>query len=246
MSPPAWTQHARLSSAPGRDQPGSRASCRRPAACGSLCCRSGRDWGMPSAARPGRPRRRFLPLIKGTNAAGAAQAGLSAPSPCTATLLYVLAGDDDAHGRDLPAGCLHRRPGSLSDGMDRARPTLCCRPRCGRRSSGHIVNVEGHELPVVPFVKAPKGIPADDVAFGMLAIQMGKRQAPRRAPLRPSRRHDSMPRRDEAGSMPARRADRWPRRSRWHQDWLAGCAGCHMSLLDIDERIVNTASRRPT
>jgi NAD-reducing hydrogenase small subunit len=22
-------------------------------------------------------------------------------------------------------------------------------------------------------------------------------------------------------------------------DWLAGCAGCHMSLLDIDERIVN-------
>lgn len=24
-------------------------------------------------------------------------------------------------------------------------------------------------------------------------------------------------------------------------DWLAGCAGCHMSLLDIDERIVNLA-----
>jgi len=22
-------------------------------------------------------------------------------------------------------------------------------------------------------------------------------------------------------------------------DWLAGCAGCHMSFLDIDERIVN-------
>ena len=21
-------------------------------------------------------------------------------------------------------------------------------------------------------------------------------------------------------------------------DWLAGCAGCHMSLLDIDERII--------
>ncbi len=24
-------------------------------------------------------------------------------------------------------------------------------------------------------------------------------------------------------------------------DWLAGCAGCHMSLLDIDERIVTVA-----
>jgi len=24
-------------------------------------------------------------------------------------------------------------------------------------------------------------------------------------------------------------------------DWLAGCAGCHMSLLDIDERIVSLA-----
>jgi len=24
-------------------------------------------------------------------------------------------------------------------------------------------------------------------------------------------------------------------------DWLAGCAGCHMSLLDIDERIINIA-----
>jgi coenzyme F420-reducing hydrogenase gamma subunit len=25
-------------------------------------------------------------------------------------------------------------------------------------------------------------------------------------------------------------------------DWMAGCAGCHMSLLDMDERIV--ANRR--
>ena len=24
-------------------------------------------------------------------------------------------------------------------------------------------------------------------------------------------------------------------------DWLAGCAGCHMSFLDIDERIVKLA-----
>jgi len=24
-------------------------------------------------------------------------------------------------------------------------------------------------------------------------------------------------------------------------DWMAGCAGCHMSLLDIDERIVKLA-----
>ena len=24
-------------------------------------------------------------------------------------------------------------------------------------------------------------------------------------------------------------------------DWLAGCAGCHMSLLDIDERIIQIA-----
>jgi NAD-reducing hydrogenase small subunit len=24
-------------------------------------------------------------------------------------------------------------------------------------------------------------------------------------------------------------------------DWLAGCAGCHMSLLDIDEKIVKVA-----
>ncbi len=24
-------------------------------------------------------------------------------------------------------------------------------------------------------------------------------------------------------------------------DWMAGCAGCHMSLLDIDERIVTVA-----
>ena len=24
-------------------------------------------------------------------------------------------------------------------------------------------------------------------------------------------------------------------------DWLAACAGCHMSLLDIDERIVEIA-----
>ncbi len=24
-------------------------------------------------------------------------------------------------------------------------------------------------------------------------------------------------------------------------DWMAGCAGCHMSLLDMDERIIQVA-----
>ena len=28
------------------------------------------------------------------------------------------------------------------------------------------------------------------------------------------------------------------RKTKISSDWLAGCAGCHMSLLDIDERII--------
>ena len=28
-------------------------------------------------------------------------------------------------------------------------------------------------------------------------------------------------------------------------EWLTGCAGCHMSLLDIDERIVDTRATFP-
>jgi hypothetical protein len=50
--------------------------------------------------------------------------------------------------------------------------------------SGHVVNVEGNELQVVPFIKAPADAPADDVALGMLTLQMGKPHAVgARAPL---------------------------------------------------------------
>jgi NADH dehydrogenase/NADH:ubiquinone oxidoreductase subunit G len=118
---------------------------------------------------------RFLPLIKGTNAAGAAKLGI-AEKDVHGDLLYVLAGDEVAHGRQLPeAGFTVVQGAYHTEWTERADVVLPA--QTWAEKTGHIVNVEGRELPAVPFIEAPKGSPADDVALGMLTIQMGKPKA---------------------------------------------------------------------
>ena len=120
------------------------------------------------------PKTRFMPLIAGTNAAGAASLGLAA-SAVRGEVLYVLAGDETSHGRSLPdAAFTIVQAAYESEWTDKADVVLPA--QVWTEKSGHIVNVEGNTMLVAPFVTAPKGIPADDVAFGMLAIQMGKKQ----------------------------------------------------------------------
>lgn len=121
------------------------------------------------------PKARFLPLIKGTNAAGAVGIELAA-TKVHGDVLYVLAGDETPHGQTLPAaGFTVVQAAYESEWTEKADVVLPA--QVWTEKSGHIVNVEGNTMPVAPFVTSPKGVPADDVAFGMLAIQIGKRHA---------------------------------------------------------------------
>jgi predicted molibdopterin-dependent oxidoreductase YjgC len=111
---------------------------------------------------------RFLPLYKGTNAAGAAELGLKT-APVKGQALFVLAGDD----LPPPDGDL-RQPGdghvpvakfvvvqaayrsAWTDGADVVLPA-----RLWTEQEGHIVNLEGRELPVVAATVAPASVAAD-------------------------------------------------------------------------------------
>lgn len=118
---------------------------------------------------------RFLPLIEGVNAAGAAGLDMQA-SAVGGEVLYVLAGDETPRGRTLPDAAFTIVQAAYESEWT-AQADVVLPAQVWMEKSGHIVNVEGNTLPVAPFVAAPKDIPADDVAFGMLAIQIGKRHA---------------------------------------------------------------------
>jgi formate dehydrogenase major subunit len=111
---------------------------------------------------------RFLPLYTGTNAAGAAALGLRT-APVKGQALFVLAGDDlpppdgDLRRPDdgqLPSAkfvvvqAAYRSP--WTEGADVVLPA-----RVWTEQAGHIVNLEGRELPVVPATVAPASVAAD-------------------------------------------------------------------------------------
>ena len=127
-------------------------------------------------------RARFMPLIAGTNAAGAAKLGMQAKA-VHGDVLYVSAGDEIPGGRELPqAEFTIVQAAYQTEWTEHADVVLPA--QVWSEKSGHVVNVEGIELVVAPFIKAPAGIPADDVALGMLTLQMGQPQAAEaRAPL---------------------------------------------------------------
>jgi formate dehydrogenase major subunit len=122
------------------------------------------------AALPAKTR--FMPLYKGTNTAGAAQVGLTAKSVQGAAL-FVLAGDDVPNKR-TPA--CHTLPAAAFTVVQAAYRTawteaadVVLPAQVWTEQTGHIVNVEGRQLPVVPFTKAPAGVQADAAALALLA-----------------------------------------------------------------------------
>jgi predicted molibdopterin-dependent oxidoreductase YjgC len=118
---------------------------------------------------------RFLPLYTGTNVAGAAELGLLA-KPVEGKALYVLAGDDlpapdDGH---FPAAqfvviqAAYRSP--WTDGADVVLPA-----RVWTEQTGHITNLEGRELPVVPATVAPTSVAADVETLADIAERVTRR-----------------------------------------------------------------------
>jgi formate dehydrogenase major subunit len=115
---------------------------------------------------------RFMPLYRGTNTAGATQIGLT-QRQVRGNALFVFAADDVSEGHDLPeAGftvvqAAYRT--KWTDAADVILPALVWPEK-----HGHIVNIEGRELPVVACVQPPAGVPADAVTLATLAEHIGR------------------------------------------------------------------------
>jgi formate dehydrogenase major subunit len=119
---------------------------------------------------------RFLPLVKGANAVGAARLGLD-PRPVRGDALYVLLGDDLPDDQALPqseftvvqAAC--RSPWTDAADVVLPSPTWA-------EQRGHIVNLEGRRLPVVQLLPAPASVPAHWQTLAKLAERMGESLSP--------------------------------------------------------------------
>ncbi len=117
---------------------------------------------------------RFMPLYRGTNTAAAAKLGLSARA-VKGNALFLLAGDDlpavgDGH---LPeAGFTVVQAAYRSAWTDAADVVLPA--RIWSEKDGHIVNIEGRELPVVALVQPPAGVEADVATLSLLAERLGR------------------------------------------------------------------------
>lgn len=120
---------------------------------------------LPSKAR-------FLPLVRGTNAIGAARLGLY-PHPVRGDALYALLGDDLANGQGLPSlGYSVVQAAFRSSWTDAADVVLPSPIWAEQR--GHIINLEARRLPVVPLLQPPASVRAPWQTFANLARRMGE------------------------------------------------------------------------
>jgi predicted molibdopterin-dependent oxidoreductase YjgC len=117
---------------------------------------------------------RFMPLYRGANTAAAARLGLSERA-VKGNALFLLAADDlpatgDGH---LPAAGFTVVQAAYQSAWTEAADVVLP-ARVWAEKDGHIVNIEGRELPVVALVPAPAGVPADAATLASLAEQMGR------------------------------------------------------------------------
>ena len=116
---------------------------------------------------------RFLPLYEGTNTAGAARLGLSARR-VQGSALFLLAGDEAKadHGVTLPETAFTVVQAAYHTAWTEAADVVLPAP-VWTEQTGHIVNVEGRELPVNPSITAPQGIEPVESVLIKLAAHLG-------------------------------------------------------------------------
>jgi predicted molibdopterin-dependent oxidoreductase YjgC len=118
------------------------------------------------------PQTRFMPLYQGTNTAGAAKLGLK-ERPVQGQTLFVLAADEIPDGRDLPGAEFTIVQAAYNTKWTEAADVVLP-AQIWAEKHGHIVNIEGRELPVVAVLKSPAGVPTDVATLTMLAEHMGR------------------------------------------------------------------------
>lgn len=117
-------------------------------------------------------RTRFLPLVRGTNAVGAARIGL-VNRPVRGQVLYVIASDEQPDGQVLPESDFKVVQASYrnawTDSADVALPS-----KIWYEKTGHVTNLAGKRLPLTRSVDAPKDILNDWQTLFMLSVKMGQ------------------------------------------------------------------------
>ena len=113
---------------------------------------------------------RFLPLINGTNAAGAAKLGLR-PRPVHGEALYVMVSDDMPDHIVLPprqftvVQSAYRS--AWTESADVVLPAMIW-----AEMKGHMINMEGRALTVAPLLQAPRGVYACWETLLQLSMRM--------------------------------------------------------------------------
>jgi len=118
----------------------------------------------------------FLPLIKGANAAGAARLGLEARA-VRGDALYVLLGDDLPDGQTLPQSEFTVVQAASQSAWTEAADVVLPSPTWAEQR-GHIINLEGRRLPVVPLLEPPASVQPHWQTFAKLAEHMGDTLVP--------------------------------------------------------------------
>jgi formate dehydrogenase major subunit len=137
---------------------------------------SGLSSSVYAALRSLPDKARFLPLVKGANAVGAARLGLE-PRPVRGDALYVLLGDDLPDGQALPQSEFTVVQAACRSAWTDAADVVLPSPTWAEKR-GHIINLEGRRLPVVPLLQSPPSVQAHWQTFVKLAEQMGESLSP--------------------------------------------------------------------
>ncbi len=115
---------------------------------------------------------KFMPLYTGANAAGAARLGLTS-RPVQGQALFVLAADEIPDGHNLPAAGFTVVQSAYrtrwTDVADVILPALAWTEK-----QGHVINLEGRELPVAACIQPPAGVQADVATLAALTERMGR------------------------------------------------------------------------
>ncbi len=147
-------------------------SARRPV----LLYSSGLSSSVYAALRTLPTQARFLPLVKGPNAVGASRLGIDT-RPVRGDALYVLLGDDLSDGQPLPQSEFTVVHAAVRSAWTDAADVVLPSPTWAEQR-GHVVNLEGRRLPVVPLLQAPASVPAHGQTFVKLAERMGQTLSP--------------------------------------------------------------------
>jgi formate dehydrogenase major subunit len=114
----------------------------------------------------------FLPLINGTNAAGAARLGLQV-KPVDGDALYVLLGDDVPEDVTLPHGPFTIVQAAYHSEWTEHADVVFPAPIWAEQA-GHLVNLEGKNVALQPVLTAPAGVPGCAEVLQRIAAAMNQ------------------------------------------------------------------------